>query len=63
TVGYNEWGHAFWLMEEYFTVPLHWGFVFFGWSILALAGLLNQIIKRMIVIMPKVVNEKGELTS
>ena len=63
TVGYNEWGHAFWLMEEYFTVPLHWGFVFFGWSILALAGLLNQIVKRIVIIMPLIVNEKGDLTS
>ncbi|MEW5008988.1 MAG: methane monooxygenase/ammonia monooxygenase subunit C [Cycloclasticus sp.] len=64
TVGYNEWGHAFWLMEEYFTVPLHWGFVFFGWSIIALGGLLVQILGYMSSdLLPKVLNEKGELTS
>ncbi len=63
TVGYNEWGHAFWLMEEYFTVPLHWGFVFFGWSIIALAGLLIQIMNYFIELMPRVLNEKGELMS
>ena len=49
-VGFNEWGHAFWFMEEYFTAPLHWGFVFFGWSILALGGVLVQIISRMSVL-------------
>ena len=63
TVGYNEWGHAFWLMEEYFTVPLHWGFVFFGWTIIALSGVLIQVMKYMVELLPKVINEKGELTS
>lgn len=63
TVGYNEWGHAFWLMEEYFTVPLHWGFVFFGWSIVALGGVLVQVLGYIVELMPKVVNEKGEMTS
>ncbi len=63
TVGYNEWGHAFWLMEEYFTVPLHWGFVFFGWTIIALGGVLLQVIKYIVTLMPTVLNEKGELTS
>ena len=63
TVGYNEWGHAFWLMEEYFTVPLHWGFVFFGWSIIALGGVLVQVITYIVDLLPRVVNEKGELTS
>nr|BAM38058.1 putative ethylene monooxygenase protein C [Haliea sp. ETY-NAG] len=42
-VGLNEWGHAFWIMEEWFTAPLHWGFVVFGWSALALFGLASQI--------------------
>ena len=63
TVGYNEWGHAFWLMEEYFTVPLHWGFVFFGWSIIALGGVLIQVVKYLITLMPKVINSDGKLTS
>lgn len=64
TVGYNEWGHAFWLMEEYFTVPLHWGFVFFGWSIIALGGVVVQILGYLSGdLLPKVLNEKGELTS
>ena len=31
-VGLNEWGHAFWFMEELFSAPLHWGFVVLGWS-------------------------------
>lgn len=50
-VGYNEFGHAFWLMEERFTDPLHYGFVFFGWSILGLGGILVQIMSRISVLM------------
>ncbi len=42
-VGLNEWGHAFWFMEEWFTAPLHWGFVALGWTGLALFGLALQI--------------------
>ena len=53
-VGYNEWGHAFWFMEEYFTAPLHWGFVIFGWSILGLGGILVQVMSRVSVLMAKV---------
>jgi hypothetical protein len=26
-VGLNEWGHAFWFVDELFAAPLHWGFV------------------------------------
>jgi methane/ammonia monooxygenase subunit C len=47
-VGLNEWGHAFWMMEEWFTAPLHWGFVMFGWSALALFGLAFQIAIRLV---------------
>jgi methane/ammonia monooxygenase subunit C len=53
-VGFNEWGHAFWIMEEYFTVPLHYGFVFFGWAILALGGILVQIMSRLTVLFTQV---------
>jgi methane/ammonia monooxygenase subunit C len=50
-VGYNVWGHAFWLMEEYFTAPLHWGFVVLGWTVLMLAGLAIQVAVRMALLM------------
>ena len=30
-VGLNEWGHAFWFVDELFSAPLHWGFVTLGW--------------------------------
>ena len=30
-VGLNEWGHAFWFVDELFAAPLHWGFVTLGW--------------------------------
>lgn len=42
-VGLNEWGHAFWIMEEWFTAPLHWGFVVLSWTGLALFGLALQL--------------------
>jgi methane/ammonia monooxygenase subunit C len=47
-VGLNEWGHTFWFMEELFTAPLHWGFVFFGWFALAVFGVVLQVLGRVI---------------
>jgi methane/ammonia monooxygenase subunit C len=46
-LGYNEWGHAFWLTEEIFSHPLHWGFPVLGWTGLALGGVLLQVLSRM----------------
>lgn len=46
-VGFNEWGHGFWIMEEWFTAPLHWGFSALGWTGLALFGLATQIAYRI----------------
>lgn len=46
-LGYNEWGHAFWMTEEIFSHPLHWGFSFLGWTGLALGGVLLQVVVRM----------------
>ena len=45
-VGLNEWGHAFWFMEELFSAPLHWGFVILGWSGLFAGGIAAQVITR-----------------
>lgn len=45
-VGLNEWGHAFWFMEELFSAPLHWGFVVLAWAGLFQGGLACQIIAR-----------------
>ena len=53
-LGYNEWGHAYWLTEEIFSHPLHWGFVFLGWNALALAGVLLQVVNRMRQLFPTV---------
>ncbi len=53
-LGYNEWGHAYWLTEEIFSHPLHWGFVVLAWNALALAGVLMQIIVRMRELVPLV---------
>jgi methane/ammonia monooxygenase subunit C len=46
-LGFNEWGHAFWLTEEIFTHPLHWGFVVLGWTGIGLGGVLLQFCIRM----------------
>jgi methane/ammonia monooxygenase subunit C len=56
-VGYNEWGHTFWLMEEWFSAPLHWGFVVFAWTGLALGGVLSQIAIRMVKLLGFVKDE------
>jgi methane/ammonia monooxygenase subunit C len=47
-VGFNEWGHTFWIMEEIFSAPLHAGFVIFAWNALCLGGILMQGIPRII---------------
>lgn len=46
-VGFNEWGHTSWSMDEGFAGPLHWGFVFFGWMSLAVFGVVLQILARL----------------
>jgi len=58
-LGYNEWGHAYWLTEEIFSHPLHWGFVILGWNALALAGVLMQIVARMRELIPVVFKAEG----
>ena len=46
-VGLNEWGHTFWVLDEGFASPLHWGFAFFGWMALGCFGVTLQILSRM----------------
>ena len=48
-VGLNEWGHAFWFVDEMFAAPLHWGFVALGWCGLfgAAGGVAAQTVSRM----------------
>jgi len=47
TVGFSQWGHTFWSMEETFASPVHWGFVFFGWMALAAFGVVLQVLARL----------------
>ena len=56
-VGFNEWGHAFWFMEEFFTAPLHWGFVTFGWSALGMGGVFIQVLSRMTVLLDHIFSD------
>jgi methane/ammonia monooxygenase subunit C len=46
SVGFSEWGHSAWLMEEGFVQPLHWGFAVFGWMSLAMFGVVLLIDNR-----------------
>ena len=57
-LGFNEWGHAYWLTEEIFSHPLHWGFVVLGWNALALPGVALQIIQRMVPLFHEVFDAK-----
>ena len=59
-LGFNEWGHAFWLTEEIFSHPLHWGFVVLGWNALALPGVALQIMQRMIPLFHEVFGDKRQ---
>jgi methane/ammonia monooxygenase subunit C len=47
-VAFNEWGHTFWIMEEFFAAPLHWGFVVLGWTALGFFGVFLQAVPRML---------------
>jgi len=46
-LGFNEWGHTFFYMEELFAAPIHWGFVTLGWGLFAIGGLIIQILGRI----------------
>jgi len=41
-VGYNEWAHSYWILEERFAAPVHTAFMLFAWTGLGLGGLLLQ---------------------
>jgi methane/ammonia monooxygenase subunit C len=62
-LAYNEWGHAFWLMEEIFTAALHWGFVVLGWSLLALGGILVQVCQHLMEVLKRVEAEERQGTA
>jgi methane/ammonia monooxygenase subunit C len=49
-VGFNEWGHTSWSMEEGFASPVHWGFAFFAWMSLGAFGVVLQILGRIRVL-------------
>lgn len=45
--GFNEWGHTFFYAEELFAAPIHWGFVFLGWSFFFFVPLAVQLFTNM----------------
>jgi methane/ammonia monooxygenase subunit C len=58
-VGYNEWGHTFWFMEEIFTAPLHYGFVVFAWFALSIGGVLLQVFASILYLIKKDLESGG----
>lgn len=46
-VALNEWGHTFWIMEELFVAPLHWGFVTLGWCLFGVYGVAAAMCPRI----------------
>lgn len=52
-VGYNEWGHTFWFMEEVFVAPLHYGFVVFAWFALSISGVLMQALASVLYLIKR----------
>jgi methane/ammonia monooxygenase subunit C len=53
-VGLNEWGHAFWFMEELFVAPLHWGFVILGWFAMGWIGIVVQTAQQVNKLLPQI---------
>jgi methane/ammonia monooxygenase subunit C len=47
TVGLNQWGQTFWFMDELSAAPDHWSFVFFGWTALAIFGVILVSLDRL----------------
>lgn len=55
--GFNEWGHTFWYAEELFAAPVHWGFVFLGWSVFFFVPLAVQLFTNMARLIAEVTQE------
>lgn len=58
-VAFNEWGHTFWVMEEIFAHPLHWGFAILGWVALAFFGIFLQAVPRLLYLIRTLDNSAG----
>lgn len=57
SVGFNEWGHTFWFREEFFSAPIHWGFVIGVWFALGVGGILLQGVTRLIELIDQLEDE------
>lgn len=54
SVGFNEWGHTFWFREEFFSAPIHWGFVVGVWFALGVGGILLQQVARVTELLDRI---------
>jgi methane/ammonia monooxygenase subunit C len=49
-VAFNEWGHSFWIAEENFGAPLHWGFFLFPFFAFGALAVFVQTVPRLMEI-------------
>lgn len=46
-VAFNEWSHSFWIAEEIFAAPFHWGFVLWGYMAAGIFGVWAVMFRRI----------------
>lgn len=51
-VAFNEWSHSFWITEEMFSAPFHWGFTIWTWMAVGLFAVGGTIFRRVIELAP-----------
>jgi methane/ammonia monooxygenase subunit C len=59
-VAFNEWGHSFWVAEETFSVPLHWGFFLFAWLSFGVLALFIHTVPRLVEIADAAMSSGGD---
>lgn len=53
-VAFNEWSHSFWIAEEIFAAPFHWGFVLWGYFGAGIFGVWGLMFGRMFHLLDKI---------
>lgn len=58
-VAANEWSHSFWITEEIFSAPLHWGFITFGFLAAGTFAVWFQTLPRVMELQKEEQEELG----
>jgi methane/ammonia monooxygenase subunit C len=59
SVAFNEWSHSFWITEELFSAPFHWGFTIWTWMAIALFAIGGALFRRVLVLAPQTGSGQG----